>query len=1113
EMHKFPIITRIFPIKNKNTDAVAAIIKPMISTDAVLELLPLERQIIVTDISTNIAKIADLIQSLDSSENPLVIETYNVLANTTNTLITLTTQIMAPLIAGNPFILVPQDSTRTIYLVTTPALAKKTVSILQSLDSPAQLELKTHDNQQIFIYKPVNLSNVDLQNALEDLSIILKKEGSSYYSLTEAIDNMKWIAEVYSFLFTSTNQTIEKLQKIIQAFDSATDKKMGSPSYFLYKLNFISGEQLEEDLDSFAKNLKSQKMYDYKLLQIIESAKWIKETNSILLSGDPSAIEEAKNIISQYDTTKGSLTKSNFFIYNPKFVSLDAISNYLNDVSKDLINSGYSDPNLINAISSMKLESNTNAIIFTGDEKSLEKIKDLLNSYDVQSISKGNFFIYNPKFVSIEDIEQYLKHMEENLTNSGLSDPDFLNAINSMKAVNETNSIVFTGNEQTLEKIKNIIASYDVAKAGQRKGNFLMYSPKNVSLEDLKEAVTDVSENLSSSGFADRPLLDALNSMRLTPSTNSAIFTGDSLSLDKIQTLLTSIGQPLAKQAIQHIGKLNFWIYKIKNAKPQHLLSSIKSITTDLAKLDTSDQNFLNSLKSVRYVSETNSLIFTGTQDSLEKIEPLIEKFDLASEGGAATVYFVYKPKYLKGPELQKVMQDFAENLKVTNLENPYLFEAIESMKFTEQTNTMVFTGTSAAIDEIKQLLVVFDIPETGQPQIQEITGLEDLGFLVYKLQYHKGSDIQQALKQISVEIKASGGEAAAKMSIVKAIESIQWLQITNSLLISGDKDTLTKIKELIGNLDVPLKQVFIEVLVIQTTLGNALTFGLDWASKFQYKNQAAMGIGNIAPTENNSANPFATTMNTINATRTPQANSDIPLNAGFDLGIIGDILLHKGKSFLSLGSLLNALQNDSETSIVMTPKIVAQDGITATIFSGQNVPYTGSVITNTGPNTIATTNIEYRDIGMSLTITPILGNSDAVTLSIDLESTNQPGDQNTVVLGTVTGITTTKTSMNTSVHVANKNFLVLSGMVTDIKRKSKSGIPCLGGIPIIGAAFSKNNTQEAKNNIVIFLRPHIINSYKDMQALTQIQEDSFREQAGTPALERDFDEATDLIK
>ena len=50
--------------------------------------------------------------------------------------------------------------------------------------------------------------------------------------------------------------------------------------------------------------------------------------------------------------------------------------------------------------------------------------------------------------------------------------------------------------------------------------------------------------------------------------------------------------------------------------------------------------------------------------------------------------------------------------------------------------------------------------------------------------------------------------------NLLNAINSIQWLEVTNSLLCSGDQETLTRLKELVKNLDIPLKQVFIEVLV-----------------------------------------------------------------------------------------------------------------------------------------------------------------------------------------------------------------------------------------------------------------------------------------------------------
>ncbi len=355
---------------------------------------------------------------------------------------------------------------------------------------------------------------------------------------------------------------------------------------------------------------------------------------------------------------------------------------------------------------------------------------------------------------------------------------------------------------------------------------------------------------------------------------------------------------------------------------------------------------------------------------------------------------------------------------------------------------------------------------------------------------------------------------------LLNSINSIQWLEVTNSLLCSGDQETLTRLRELIKNLDIPLKQVFIEMLMIETNLANALQFGLEWGANYKYRDKFSGNTFNTPPNFNSNATPdqFVTNLAGLNTTVTPVPSKIPPPNSGFDLGVIGEVIRHKGQTFLTLGSLLSALQTDSETSIIMTPKIITQDGRTSTLFRGENIPFAGSFVSNTsGGGTINTSNIEYRDIGVSLTVTPVLGNSDIVTLDINLDRSQTVGDitQATLQPGaqTASGIITSKTTMQTTVHVPDNNFLVLTGMVNNSNVKSKAGIPCLGGLPLVGALFSKSADSITNSNIVIFIRPHIINSVDDMRKISAKEEDFFRDQVGTPFLERNFDEGMELIK
>ncbi|MBI3236153.1 MAG: hypothetical protein HYZ48_00345, partial [Chlamydiales bacterium] len=237
-----------------------------------------------------------------------------------------------------------------------------------------------------------------------------------------------------------------------------------------------------------------------------------------------------------------------------------------------------------------------------------------------------------------------------------------------------------------------------------------------------------------------------------------------------------------------------------------------------------------------------------------------------------------------------------------------------------------------------------------------------------------------------------------------------------------------------------------------------------------------------------------------------------VPFTNGFDLGVIGDIIMHKGKSFISLGSLVNALQTDNETSIVMNPKIITQDNQQSTLFVGQNIPYTGAIVTTVGQSQQTTANIEYRDVGVSLTITPILGDNNIVTLDI-VHDMSEVEDSTGNTTAQLTGIQTSHTHMETRVHVPDQHFVALSGMIQDAKVHYRSAIPCLGGLPVIGALFSENDRTNTKYNVIIFLKPYIINSHEEYKKITEHQEWLFKDQAGLPVLREEFDAGLDIVK
>lgn len=1217
---KTPIVTRVFRLKNANVDSIAAIVRPMISEEALIEVSRETRQLILTDATMIVEKIAALIENLDSPHSLLEIRSYETRYNKPEYLIEIASRIMNPIAQGNSFILVPQTLANAIFIVSTPELNEKTVAVLNSLDTPPKktiLSERKIKSEDIFVIKLDHRSGEEILRSLKEIANNLQSSGILENDLIETIDTAKWIRETNSLMFVGSPESNIKIKEFVSSLDIGGTLAEGNNSFFVFKPLNRSIEEIQKSMQEMADNLTKTNGADESLIATIRSQKTNPLTHTLLYAGDPGTFVKVRELLTTVDTplTKGSrqLSHSNFVVYKLQSASFNDIDASLKSFAKNLENSGLSEEDIIHTINSVQLikETNslvfvgpddalrrimeilpqldagagqqsvppstqflaykpkvkkgellvksiketadqlkhsladpallhslesakwvkyTNTLLFTGDPISLKKAEELLAGIDVvdpKATPKSSYFVYKLQNPRGDALEEDLENMAKNMKASGMKDSPIVKVIENMRYVKETNSLLLTGEGPAIEEVKDLIAKYDTPRpsSGPSYSNFFMYKPQNETAEKIEKSMKDIGTSLKKADLYDPDLLSAIFSMKYVDTTNSFVFTGTSDAVAKIQNLLKEIDVALP-HAI-HIGQTTFLLYKLKNASGPQITTALKSISHDLKKSGTTDLEFLTALNSLKYVRETNSLMFTGTEESLTKVQGLIEKFDITSLAGAdrtigkvsgsPTEFFIYKTQSIPGPEMETTLRDFGANLRSSGLSDPGLFDTIETMKYNEKTQSLVFTGDQKSLERVKDLLKEFDVtvgPLGGAES--SIQTIDNTSFLVYKLEFHKGDEIQTALRQIAKDLTLSN--ASINQNLLNSINSVQWLEVTNSLLCSGDQETLKRLKELVKSLDVPLKQVFIEILVIETSLSNALTFGLEWGGKFKYKNKASGSFNNLNPNDSLASGTFPYQLSQINATRTPLP-TDVPFAPDFELGVIGDIIKHNGQSFVSLGSLLNALESDGEATIVMTPKIIAQDSKTATIFSGQNIPFAGSFVTNASQNTLTTANLEYRDIGMNLSITPVLGNSEIITLDINLDNSAKDIASSGATInfgtnsGTAQGISTTRTTMNTTVHVPNNNFLILSGMVNNTSTRSKTGLPCLGGIPVLGSAFSTDNSVDSNKNVVIFLRPTIINSLEDMKNLNANQEDFFRNQAGTPTLEHHFDEAMESIK
>lgn len=366
--------------------------------------------------------------------------------------------------------------------------------------------------------------------------------------------------------------------------------------------------------------------------------------------------------------------------------------------------------------------------------------------------------------------------------------------------------------------------------------------------------------------------------------------------------------------------------------------------------------------------------------------------------------------------------------------------------------------------------------------------------FFIQKLKYRKGDSIEPLLRQIADTIQQNerGNE-----DLISALRSVQWLNVPNSLVFSGTVESLDRVRSLVEEMDTPMRQVFIEMLILETSLTDNLNYGVSYGSRFGGGDvSGSQGFLQAMPP---GGNPLRAALNSAGFPAASAATALIPdathffNRDGFNLGVVGEKITHCGTEFGSIGALVHALHNRSKDKIISHPKLLIEDGGQAELFVGENTPYRTQSIANDNGNTV-TSNFEYRDVGTLLKVTPYIGNGNTISLAIQEEVS-------VIISGQITqgrtanespGPTTLINRTVTRVHIPDQYFLIISGMMHNQELEARDQVPCLGGVPLIGGLFSNKTNADRRRNLMIFIRPRIIDTEEEIQRVTKQQQDIY---------------------
>lgn len=310
----------------------------------------------------------------------------------------------------------------------------------------------------------------------------------------------------------------------------------------------------------------------------------------------------------------------------------------------------------------------------------------------------------------------------------------------------------------------------------------------------------------------------------------------------------------------------------------------------------------------------------------------------------------------------------------------------------------------------------------------------------------------------------------------------------TNAIIIAASADKQKMLGELIRQLDSRPQQVLVEAIVVEIGNDAAKRLGVQFLIGGKDAPFAATNYSNAVPSILTiggaiAAEELATQTTTVNGNvttttqRSPlgdslqQAAAQSILNAtggfgGFALDIGADAIF---------GTIINAVQNDTESNILATPHIVTLNNQRAKFLVGQDVPITtGEALSDNFDNAFRT--VQRKEVGIKLEVLPQVNQYGEVKLFVKQEVSSVAGP----VSNRSSDLIFNKREFETTLTVGDGQILAIGGLLNDDERRTIEKIPLLSDIPVLGELFKSKSRTRRKTNLTVFIRPTIIRSRAD---------------------------------
>ena len=498
-------------------------------------------------------------------------------------------------------------------------------------------------------------------------------------------------------------------------------------------------------------------------------------------------------------------------------------------------------------------------------------------------------------------------------------------------------------------------------------------------------------------------------------------------------------------------GRIASKIFTLKHANAQELVAQIASgLNTTLASPPV-------------YFGRNNALLITDSISNLQKIETLTMQIDKPQLDLVVTKSYVLKNAM--ATDMVTKLNSMLRSPATVSGGAPFRLSTGTIFLADERTNRILLMGSADQHDFFDNLIDTLDQKSNPNTKTDVIflrhADAQQVATLVTSLVTGQTTAAARAGNTVRTatvnRAPTPAAPAAAGPSQMGADEFSSNLTVlpdvrSNSVVVSGTQDDLRLLHDLIDKVDIVLPQVRIEVVIAEVKLSDNESNGFSTLG-LTVTNGKLVGIGGTgAGFGVNGANALAPTTSTTTTTTLPATQGALGAN-----------------NSLSATIGLVTTPRKGDLKILSVPAITTTHNKEATLFVGESRPViTGSSVAATTGQVTST--VSQRDIGITLKVLPLIGKDGAVQLQISQSVEDILGS--TILDGNDQPIIGRRTT-DSYVSAMSGEIVVLGGLQRTVTTKSTSR---LGPIPIIGDIFGSSTNLEEKQELIIFLRPYVLN-------------------------------------